>query len=280
MNPTAELYQSLQTAYDQFNNRLFEGVLPPVIFTVQRKPGVMGYFAGDRWSDAGGSIVSEIAINPSYIASSRLIEVMQTLVHEMVHCWQHFHGNPGRKYYHNLEWARKMIDVGLMPSSTGEPGGKITGQFMGDYILKDGRFLKVFAELEIEQTLCLSWVDRRALPRLYEPVIAGPSPTENVATGGGSTHAAEESNTQQNLAVDTALCSEFSEVQAALHETPPTASHYSEGSRLLPGDLHILETPKRKTRSRYECPSCHVVVYGRPKLNLNCGDCNCRFDTD
>lgn len=280
MNPTSELYQSLQTAYDQFNAHLFEGVLPPVIFTVQRKPGVMGYFAGDRWSDVSGSIVSEIAINPSYIASSRLIEVMQTLVHEMVHCWQHFHGNPGRKYYHNLEWARKMIDVGLMPSSTGEPGGKMTGQFMGDYILKDGRFLKVFSELEAEKTLSLNWVDRRALPRLYEPVIAGPGSTENIAPGDNSARVAQEVNAQQNSTLDIALFSALSEEQAALHETLPVATRYTEGSRLLPGDLHILETPKRKTRSRYECPSCHVIVYGRPKLNLNCGDCNCRFDSD
>jgi hypothetical protein len=34
---------------------------------------------------------------------------------------------PKRRNYHNKEWAAKMIALGLMPSSTGMVGGKITG---------------------------------------------------------------------------------------------------------------------------------------------------------
>jgi predicted SprT family Zn-dependent metalloprotease len=259
-------------AYNQFNDRLFEGSLPPVIFTVQRKPGVMGYFAGDRWSDTQGCIVSEIAINPSYIASSRLIEVMQTLVHEMVHCWQHFHGNPGRKYYHNLEWAKKMIEVGLMPSSTGEPGGKITGQFMGDYILEDGCFLKVFTELEAKQELRLAWVDRKALPRLYEPVIAGLAPdtkTANILATKGA-----EVGSADNMRTLIATNADSDSYQVRM----PVISAVTEGNQLLPNSLHLHEAPKKKTRIRYQCPGCDVIVYGRPKLNLMCGDCNCHFE--
>lgn len=270
MNPTSELYQSLQIAYDLFNERLLGGSLPPVIFTVQRKPGVMGYFAGDRWSDAQGSIVSEISINPSYIASSRLIEVMQTLVHEMVHCWQHIHGTPGRKFYHNLEWAKKMIDIGLMPSSTGEPGGKITGQFMSDYILKDGRFLKVFGELEANDELHLTWVDRKALPRLFEPVIAGrlPETTGNVF---------EEPSTARGEKDLVQLYANNVTDYEQVSEQIPTIS--LEGRKpLLPDELQIHDIPKRKTRIRYKCPGCDVIVYGRPNLNLTCGDCNCSFE--
>ena len=42
--PTNELYGSMQVAYDHFNQTLFSGKLPPVLFTTQRKKNVMGYF--------------------------------------------------------------------------------------------------------------------------------------------------------------------------------------------------------------------------------------------
>ena len=156
MHPTTELYDSLQIAFEHFNCALFHSKLEKVIFTVQRQKGVMGYFAPDRWGNIKGRKCHEIAINPSYIANSRLIEVMQTLVHEMVHCWQHCFGTPGRVYYHNKEWAFKMIEIGLMPSSTGEPGGSITGQHMGDYIIDGGQFLKSFLNLETDKIFNLN----------------------------------------------------------------------------------------------------------------------------
>ncbi len=274
MNPTAELYQSLQVAYDRFNERLFDASLPPVIFTVQRKPGVMGYFTGDRWSDVHGKIVSEIAINPSYIASSRLIEVMQTLVHEMVHCWQHFHGSPGRKYYHNVEWAKKMIEVGLMPSSTGEPGGNIVGQFMGDYILEDGSFLKVFQELEADREIGLAWLDRKALPRLFEPVIAGPNPNSKPNRALLDRHIEESGNSGEYVQ------SEDGFEVSPLDQGYPFTSTGPTVSSLLPSNLQILEAPRRKTRIRYQCPCCDVIVYGRPKLHILCGDCDVQFEGD
>jgi hypothetical protein len=68
-------------------------------------------------------------------------------VHEMVHVWQHAHGKPGARGYHNKEWAAKMKSIGLQPSSTGMVGGKETGQHMLDYVLPDGLFTKVFATL-------------------------------------------------------------------------------------------------------------------------------------
>jgi len=59
-------------------------------------------------------------------------------VHEMVHLWQHMHGKPGARGYHNKEWAAKMKAIGLQPSNNGMVGGKETGQHMMDYIIPDG----------------------------------------------------------------------------------------------------------------------------------------------
>ena len=89
----------------------------------------------------------EIALNPSMFIKYPLIEICQTMVHEMCHGWQCNFGNPSREAYHNHEWANKMKEVGLMPSSTGEVGGKQVGQKMSDYPIKGGRFLKVTEEL-------------------------------------------------------------------------------------------------------------------------------------
>lgn len=164
VKPTAELYDSLQIAYDHFNQALFDSSLPQVIFTTQRQQFVMGYFAPDRWTSKNGSFCHEIAINPSYVGHSSMIELLQTLVHEMAHCWQHCNGKPGRRGYHNKQWAMKMEKIGLMPSSTGAPGGRTTGEHMQDYPIKGGAFIQECKTLISSSKFDLPWVDRQARP--------------------------------------------------------------------------------------------------------------------
>ncbi|OUR97523.1 hypothetical protein A9Q81_12620 [Gammaproteobacteria bacterium 42_54_T18] len=270
MDPTSELYESLQKAFDHFNRSLFQGKLPNVIFTVQRKKGVMGYFAPDRWGNLGGKRCHEIAINPSYIANSRLIEVMQTLVHEMVHSWQFCFGSPGRDYYHNKEWAHKMIKIGLMPSTTGEPGGAITGQQMGDYIVEGGRFLVAFNDLKDIEKFQLSWIDRRALPRLFEPIVA--SLEEN---GKGSTGYSLQDS--KDIVAGNPKLAEPEGGPFPTHFIEPTDFSYSE---IMPDTFIVDEAPPRKTRYRYICYGCNSKVYGRPRLNIRCDDCNQVFECE
>jgi hypothetical protein len=45
-----------------------------------------------------------------------------------------------RRNYHNKEWAVKMREVGLIPTDTGQPGGKDTGQKVTHVIEPGGRF--------------------------------------------------------------------------------------------------------------------------------------------
>jgi len=85
--------------------------------------------------------------HPSYFAVVPLLEVLQTLVHEMVHAWQFHFGKPGRRGYHNKEWADKMEAIGLMPSSTGKPGGARTGEKMADYAIPGGLFMQATDKL-------------------------------------------------------------------------------------------------------------------------------------
>lgn len=57
-------------------------------------------------------------------------------------------GKPSRNGYHNKQWAKKMIEIGLMPTATGSEGGSIVGQNMYDYWLEDGKFVLAFKKLQ------------------------------------------------------------------------------------------------------------------------------------
>jgi len=60
----------------------------------------------------------------------------------MCHLEQHHFGKPSGAY-HNKEWAKMMHAVGLMPSNTGKPGGKQTGQTVSHYIVTGGPFVSL-----------------------------------------------------------------------------------------------------------------------------------------
>lgn len=87
-------------------------------------------------------------MNPDYFGGRSLADTLSTLVHEMVHVWQHY--APVKKCrggYHDRVWGAKMEEVGLMPSNTGLPGGKKNGQQMTHYIIRGGRFQKAVYDL-------------------------------------------------------------------------------------------------------------------------------------
>ncbi len=153
--PTKQQFEAFENAYEYFNVVLFQKQLPPVILNLSRKSKAMGFVAPFRWraADTDGtdkkSRLHELSINPEILAMD-LIEVYSTLVHEQCHIWQHTHGMPSRPGYHNKEFAEKMMAVGLMPSTTGKPGGKTVGQKMSDYPIEGGRFLAALENMPDE----------------------------------------------------------------------------------------------------------------------------------
>ena len=64
-----------------------------------------------------------------------------------------------RKSYHDKEWAAKMKEIGLHPSSTGAPGGKETGQHVSHYVIAGGAFAVAFAKLQASG-FTLRWQSR------------------------------------------------------------------------------------------------------------------------
>src|SRR6516165_6149676 len=142
-------YSGLQDAFDHFNRELFDGALPDVFITYQRKAHSHGYFSADRFSGRNGGELRrhELALNPDAFIGQADKQILQTLVHEQHHLWQHTAGKPAPRGYHNKEWAAKMKANGLQPSSTGMVGGKETGQRMLDYVIPGGRFEQSYERL-------------------------------------------------------------------------------------------------------------------------------------
>jgi hypothetical protein len=135
-------YSTLNYAFDYYNRILFGAELPQCLITLAtRRQGVLGYFCAQAFrSRRDKSVIDEVALNLRGLCGRGDMEILDTLVHEMCHLWQHNYGKPGRRGYHNREWAAMMEKVGLMPSTTGRPGGKRTGQSVSDYAVIGGRF--------------------------------------------------------------------------------------------------------------------------------------------
>jgi len=148
--PTLELFSALIRIYRYFKRELFDNQLPKVIFVHNRSIRAMGYFMPSIWiRTASKELMPEININPSILQLPK-IEVCQTLTHEMTHHFQQFYGRPGKRGYHNVEFSRFMHARGLMCSSTGKAGGKVTGRQMSDYIIPGGPFEIAFNNMPDE----------------------------------------------------------------------------------------------------------------------------------
>ena len=185
MTPTGEVYDELQHAFNHFNHALFADLLPPAILTLQRDRKSYGYFSSSRFVRRSGELADEIAMNPAHFAVQTTENILSTLAHEMVHQWQYHHGKPGRRGYHNTEWAARMETVGLMPSHTAAPGGKRTGEQMDHFIVQGGPFAAACSALLLGP-FTINWLDRVAiLPAKTptKPEVEADIPPELAALG-------------------------------------------------------------------------------------------------
>src|ERR1039457_3257743 len=150
-------YGAFQKAYDFFNAELFGGTLPHVLVTLQRHAKARGYFSPKRFTGRTEAVAAhELAMNPDSFTGRTDEQILSTLTHEMAHVWQQTHGKPPTRCYHDRQWAAKMKEIGLQPSTTGEPGGKETGQSVTHYIIPGGAYATAYAQLKA-RGLKLHW---------------------------------------------------------------------------------------------------------------------------
>ncbi len=276
--PTPVMANELQRAFDFFNDRLFHGVLPSCLITLQRERATFGYFSKRRFVRFDGHLFAhEIALNPAYFAARTLKSTLSTLCHEMVHLQQAAHGTAGRRGYHNAEWASWMDSIGLAPSDTGAPGGRRTGERVSHYILEGGAFDRA-ADALLDDHFVLSWIDRfpMAVP-VGMHIPAAYRPQEDEASGQsplGGNPAAPIRATLFAVAND-----EVGEREKSLSvldlvdpaDVPEAAFRGATQRIAWPAD-----TRNSSNRTKYECPGCSVHVWGKPGLDLRCGHCGGR----
>ena len=241
--PTQHVYDLLEKAQDFFNKELFQSMLPKTVITLQRQKNTLGYFSTNRWVNKDGTLAHEIALNPSYFATRSLMDMLSTIVHEQCHQWQDKYGTPGRGNYHNKEWANKMESVGLIPSATGKPNGKKTGDRMSHYPDPHGQFIAACRTF-IKKGEELRWVDRF-------PLNANRALNDmTTETEGGL----QEENTM--------LYTPMSDMMTGVIEP-----HRHNGQH----------RKKPKTKIKYTCPSCKSNVWGKPDIKLGCLDCSVAY---
>ena len=148
-NITEKQYGALLKAYDYFNQKLWDGKLPPCMLVLGGRPQHAGHYCPKKFAPLGATekdgCLAELAMNPLHFDDPPK-QVLAVLVHEMCHCWQQELSEPPRAGYHNRDWGREMERVGLMPSATGQPDGPKTGQRMSHYIIEGGLFDRVSEE--------------------------------------------------------------------------------------------------------------------------------------
>lgn len=141
---TTDTYADLQSAFDYFDEALFGGELPECLITLAHHRSAYGYFRRDcimREHTEEVPSVDEIALNPFAQRGRDRAAVLSTLVHEMTHLWRARVSSAAQvKTPHDRVWADRMEELGLMPSSTGQEGGKRTGRRVSHWIVPDGPF--------------------------------------------------------------------------------------------------------------------------------------------
>ncbi len=234
-DPTLQTYEELQAAYVFFNERLFQGRLPPCLITLQREKNTYGYYSQNRFvRKSDGKKTDEIALNPRYFGVRTIPESLSTLVHEMTHLDQAHYGKPGRRGWHNREWGKMMDAIGLAPSSTGQPGGKRTGDRMSHYIIEGGPFDRACDEL-ITHQFKLSWCDRFP-PNNMRPIPSPllPSEEEEEEEDGGK-----------------------------------------GGGGLDDDDIFAPpEQKKKRAKTKYLCQGCKDGFWGKPGIEAACLKCD------
>ena len=142
MSVTVKQYTNLYKAFEYFNKKLFNGELPEIFITLQRKSKAAGYYSPARYVYREGKKenIPEIALNPETFVGEDDEYILSVLVHEMCHHWQQFFGDAPKRVYHDREWGGKMKEIGLQPSNTREPDGKETGASMNHYVIQGGKF--------------------------------------------------------------------------------------------------------------------------------------------
>lgn len=311
--PTEDSYRELTLAYDFFNRELFDGCLPGALITVTRKKYTAGYYSHARFAIRNNarspSTCDEIALNPTLFGTRPIEYVLSTLVHEQCHQWQRHFAKAPRAGYHDRVWGGKMEAIGLMPSHTGEVGGRKTGDVMSDYVIEGGKFAEKCVDL-LTQEFRLSWYDRFTRDRVQPPRADSPVRKLLAARLGAAETTTEAPRPTPPATPGIGLAVTLGDVEMALgpelqcvdSDDAPTAPSppvrpLGTDEPVAPFNIQLdtilgpvrmgfdepIDTPAppsdlvpNSLRVKYTC-ACKHNVWGKPRLKLMCMDCGSAF---
>ncbi|MES2525015.1 MAG: SprT-like domain-containing protein [Gemmatimonadota bacterium] len=106
----AALVAQLAAAHRELNAKWFDGALQPVPLRLSgRMASRLGHY------DPGSRLTPpEIALSRSHVVRDGWREALHTLLHEMVHQWQH---ETGETIDHGAQFRRKCREVGITPAA-------------------------------------------------------------------------------------------------------------------------------------------------------------------
>jgi hypothetical protein len=82
-----------------------------------------GTYRASRYMDPEG-LKDIITFDPDCLDKYGLVEALDTLLHEMLHMWQRYHGKPSGSWLHNAEFRRRAEACGLKITSSGSSAGR------------------------------------------------------------------------------------------------------------------------------------------------------------
>lgn len=135
--PITEQSEAYLKAFDFFNEELFQGALSRPMLCLTRNSNIIGgYFSPDKWRNETGKTIHEIGLNANLMEENNIIKLMNILIHEMIHLWQHENNCSGRGGYHNQAFADKAKELELSFQS---PDGKETGDAVATHLKEGGK---------------------------------------------------------------------------------------------------------------------------------------------
>ena len=165
IRPPIDVHANLLQAWDHFNERLFNGLLPDVVFSFIRKNNVPSHFTPNRFQRADGSFWHEVQINPVLMGLRPLEQSLETIAYEATRVARYEfggtnqRGGKGSNGYHDKTFAEFMKRVGLYPSDTGMPEGNETGSKMSWFVIAGGVFDQARTSL-LDSGFTINWHDR------------------------------------------------------------------------------------------------------------------------
>lgn len=258
--PTEIFYSNLHRAYEHFNRALFENELSHCLITLRSNDRIFGYHHKDRFIDQEGNLLSELGLHPAFFTLRPVEFALSTLAHEMVHHWQSEFGCETPSNPHNPEWAHKMEAIGLMPSSTGLPGGEKTGRHVTHYIIPNGPFDIACKEL-VAQGFTFGWYDRHPPRHAEQKQI--PAATLS------------EAGVQLDVSLPpmaTLPEPKISERDLDRLEEKARKQGMDEASR--PPAVYAPPPRRESNRIKQHCPECKFSVWTGKDIKLICGTCS------